>query len=401
MKTKISKLILFFILFFTIITFFSTKTVSYAATKNKSTEEQLKDSTDENLNKLDTSDLQEFFDKLTADEKGLISNGDVKEAIKAALSGDDNVTFQNIIELLLKYVARSALGFLPALLSIVIISILYGMLSNLNNGFLDKSVDKVVFFACYGAALVILLNEVVQMINLTVTTADRLSGLMRAVFPLLLTLMSALGGVTGAGILKPLMVVASGFIISFISTFIIPCFVVSVVLAVAGNLSDTVKLNKMSQFFKRLAEWSLGLIFGTFITTLTVKGIVGRTADGVAVNAAKFALSGYVPVLGSYISDGFDVVMAGCILIKNALGVTGLILMLSIVLLPVIKLAVFTLALKFAAAATEPMGDGKMSDLLTAVSKSTGLLVSSLIGLAFMFFAVVMLVSSSCNLGVA
>lgn len=399
MKTKKRRILIIFGIILLVSSFFVNKNVASGASKNEG-EEQLNTVVKEKINTLDTDDLQSFFDELSREEGGLLSNGNVKELIGKAVRGEEEVTFQTIVNYALRCVAKSALGFLPALLSIVIISILYGMLSNLNGGFLDKSVDKVVFFACYGAALVILLNEVISVINLTVLTAGRLKELMQAIFPVLLTLMTALGGATGAGLIKPLMVAAASFIVSFISAFIIPCFVASVVLAVAGNLSETVKLNRMSLFFKRLAEWSLGLVFGVFMTTLTAKGIVGRTADGVAVNAAKFALSGYVPILGSYVSDGFDVVMAGCILIKNAVGITGLLLMLSVVLLPVVKLAVFTLALKFASAATEPLGDSKMSDLLAAVSKSTGLLVSSLIGLAFMFFAVIMLVVSSCNLGV-
>lgn len=400
MKTKKRKIFLIIAVIMLFSSLYFNQNVTLAGDKSDEGEKKIQESVDKEINMLDTSDLQNFFDGLTDDEKKIIGNGDVKNLIKSAINGTDGVTFQSVINAVTKYAADSALGFLPAIISVVIISVLYGMLSNFNDGFLDKSVNNVVYFACYGAALVILMNEIVSIVNMTLTAAANMRLLMQGLFPLLITLMTALGGATSAGYLAPLMAAAAGFIVGFIVKFVIPCFIASVMLAVAGNLSDAVKLNKMSSFFKKIAEWSLGLVFGVFITLLTAKGIVGKTADGIAVNATKFALSSYVPILGGYVSDGFDVVMAGCVLVKNAVGVTGLFIMLSVVLLPVVKLAVFSLALRFAAAAAEPVGDGKMSDLLHAVSKSAGLLIASLVGLAFLFFAVVTLVGSSCNLGV-
>lgn len=400
MKRKTALFLLFLAAFFAILFYFSPKNITLAAESDKTGEEQLAESVDKEVERLDTSPLQEFFDSLTSDERSLAGNGEIKTLLKSIAAGNFDGGFNEVISTVVRCAVKSILGFLPALISVIIISVLYGILSGLNSGFLDKSTNQIIYFVCYGAALIILLNEIAGMVNMTVATADKLQKLMYAVFPVMLTMMTALGGVSSVGLTRPFMTIAATFIISFIGSFVIPCFIASVVFTVVGNLSPSVKLGKLSGFFRKLAEWSLGLVFGTFITLLTAKGIVGRTLDGIGVNAAKFAISGYVPVLGGYISDGFDVVMASCILIKNSLGVTGLLLLLSVVLMPIVKLIAFTLCLKFVSAVIEPVSDGKMAEFVAGVSKSMSLLTASLFGLAFMFFAVVMLVIGGCNLGV-
>lgn len=64
------------------------------------------------------------------------------------------------------------------------------------------------------------------------------------------------------------------------------------------------------------------------------------------INAARFGVKSYVPIIGGYVSEGFDVVLAGCALVKNAVGMTGLLILLSVVVAPVGKLIAFDLILR-------------------------------------------------------
>ena len=87
-------------------------------------------------------------------------------------------------------------------------------------------------------------------------------------------------------------------------------------------------------------------------------------------------------------------------LVKNALGYTGAIVLCAIVLFPLVKVVVFSLTIKLTAAICEPLGDTRTSNLLFSVSKNMNLLVTALAGVAFMFFLLLMLLISSCNMGV-
>ena len=341
--------------------------------------------TEEQLDKLDTNALEEFFKSLTDEEKSILNADQLKDLVLKISNGEAG-NLEAIFDLILDKAMQGFVGFLPSLITIVAIVLLYGILSGLNSGFLSKSTNEIIFFVCYAIIVIILLNTIANYIKLTVQTVSRLQSLLSVSFPIFLTLLAALGGTTGVGLYQPLMVIATGFVIEAISKFILPCFIAALIFLVVGNLSKNVKLNKFSAFFKSIAEWSLGIIFSVFMMLVTIRGIAGRTIDGIGITATKFAIGSYVPILGGYLSDGFDLVMASCILLKNSVGVAGLMLVLVVVISPIIKLAMFSLGLKLAAAIAEPLSDNKISNLLQGVSKSMSLLLSVLCGTAFMYF---------------
>ena len=138
-------------------------------------------------------------------------------------------------------------------------------------------------------------------------------------------------------------------------------------------------------------------MFTTFITT---NGISGAIADNLSIKSAKFAISSYVPILGGYLSDGLDLAVASVMLVKNAVGVGGVILMLSIVLSPVIKILIFSLGLKLVAGIIEPIGNKRMSEIVYVISKNLSLLVVAMLGMAFMFFIMMILILLTCNAGI-
>ena len=134
---------------------------------------------------------------------------------------------------------------------------------------------------------------------------------------------------------------------------------------------------------------------------MSAQGIVGASIDNVSIRSAKFALSSYVPILGGYLSDGFDIVLASGVLIKNALGLAGVMMLIAAVAGPVLKILVISLALRLAGGILEPVSDEKISGLLYTTGKNLMVLVSIILGLFFLVFVVFMLVITSCNAGVA
>lgn len=372
-----------------------------AFAEDESTEEQLEDTVEENVDKLDLSEFEKFIESLSDEEKDVSFSGALKEFIMGLTKGDfGNASFGTYMSGLCKAAVNDIFGFLPALISIFIISVFGSIMSSMSSEFMKKETSEIIYYVCYAAVIIILLTAMLPLISATKTTVLRIKEFAEIIFPVLLTLMVALGGTVSSSVYQPLMAVFSTVIINIIVAIIIPAFIASVVFSIVGNLSKSIKLTKTTAFIKSGAEWIMGTVFSVFGAFVSMQGITGATADTMTVSAAKFALSSYIPVLGGYVSDGFDLVVASCIVIKNAVGVTGIIVLLSIILYPVLKLVVFLLGLKLTAALSEPLGDGRISELLNSVSKNIVILISALIGLGFVFYLLLMLVIYSCNFGV-
>lgn len=373
---------------------------AYAA-DNK--EEEIKDNMnkeiDRRLNELDLSEFEIFFQRLEDENlKGVWQS--LKDIIKGIINNEQKFTIQTLIQIVLNVFLKEMVKSLPSIITIIIIAILFGVFNGLSSGFAKDSTRNIIYIVCYGAIISILSYIIASSLITVKKTVDMLDNLMSLSFPILLTLTSALGGVNSAGIYQPVMTVMTTMMIKIINIMVIPLFIATVVFGMVGNLSSSIKLDKLTKTTKSLSEWTLGIVFSIFIGYITVQGIAGAAFDTVSIKSAKFALSSYVPILGGHLSEGFDLVLASCVIIKNALGLCSIILLFFIIAAPIIKLLVSVFALRIAASIIEPMSDEKISDMLFSTSKNLITLISILLGVSFLFFVIIMLIIATCNFGV-
>ena len=360
--------------------------------------DQLDSNTQNRIDKLDTDVFEDFLTSLDDDQKKAIGFQDLKEFMRGLTEGKTDNFFENFVNALLKSLGKYFAGFLPAVLTIVAVSLLKSMLAGMTSSFQRTGTTEIVHVVCYGVVVVVLSSSVVSVVKTTASTIYGMTTFAEGVFPVLLTLLAGLGGATGVATYQPMMAVLGGGVMSIVSKVILPAFVACVVFAVVGNLSKNVKLTKMNKMLKSVSSWLIGIVFGLYGTFLTVGGISGGVIDKVGYNAAKFALSSYVPILGGYLSDGFDLISASIVLVKNAFGYTAVIVLVGVVLFPILKIVIFTLSLRLASAIVEPIGDDRVSSVLTSVADNTSLLLSAIAGVGFMFFVLIMLIIGSFNL---
>ena len=102
-----------------------------------------------------------------------------------------------------------------------------------------------------------------------------------------------------------------------------------------------------------------------------------------------------MPVIGGYMSEGFNLIVSGGIAVKNALGYTALVLLLATLLPVVLQIAVFSLCLKLSAAVTEALGDKRMGDMLAGMSKTVTLTGGVMFGAGFLYFVFVLILMAT------
>lgn len=369
------------------------------AKTDKDAEEILEENIENNLSDIDMSKLEELFDNISEDYKTLFGK-DVVDTAKQIIYGKYEGGFDDFLNIMLKGLSKSILDILPTILTIVAIAILYSLLGGFTSDFVQKPTEKLIYFATYSTMILIVMVEVGKVIKLTTNTISNISILMQAIFPVLLTMTTLLGGVTTSAVFKPMMTTLVTIITVFISKIIIPMFIAAIAFSIVGNLTKSVKLDKLTEFFKSSATYILGGVFSLFVAFLTFQGLTGGVIDSISIKTAKFAMQSYIPVLGGYLSDGFDLMLASLVLIKNSIGVIGLIMILSIIALPTIKIIVLSLGLKLASGIIEPVCDNKFSKMLSNIASNMTLLIISLVGAGFMFLITIMLIIYTSNGGI-
>ncbi len=358
--------------------------------------QEFEEQIDKQLQELDFSSLEDILQSLSDGQIKIFGGTSFLAKLQKLIAGEfdrEGSIWSAIIEIFFD----NFIGLLPIISIIVAIALLGNMLQGLkpSNG---KSISNIVNFVTYGIIVVLVLSMVVRMVTLTSSTIISIKNQMDAVFPVLLTLLTAVGGTVSSSVYQPAMALLSSVIMNFFTYILLPIFIFSVVFSVVSNLSNTVKLDKFSSFLNSTYKWLIGLIFTIFTAFLSIQGITASSVDGISLRTAKYAIRSYVPILGSYLSDGMGIILASSNLIKNAVGATGLFLLLATLISPLLELIIFMLALKLIAGIVEPLGNKQVANFVSSLSKSMVLLIVLLIGVAFVYFITIGLIMCSANI---
>lgn len=345
---------------------------------------ELSQAVNDTLSQIDFGDLSHF---------SVFGGKDFLSVLGQILSGEYFQQYPDVLSGIWGLLGSVVLAVLPMVVLVVAITILCGFMGTAKSG----GVSNLVFFVAYAAVVLIVVGNVSSLVQMVGQTLNSLKSQVDLVFPVILTMMVAGGTSTSANLYQPAVAILSTVMMQIFTHIVMPLFMVSLAFSVVAHLAPSTRLDKFVAFFNSLFKWIVGVCFTVFLSFLAVQGITAGSFDSVSIRATKMTMSGYVPIVGGYMSQGFDLIMASAVLIKNAVGLSGILLLLGIVLAPVVKIVVFSLALKLAAAITQPIGDTRISDFLTTMNKCFGMLVACLLGVVFMYLVILALLIMTGN----
>lgn len=391
MSTPKKAWILMFI-FISLCIFFLPRTIpkKQACAQEKTTaEETLHDQAEKLLEELDLEGLQKYIQSLDG-----WAGENVTERLLAYIKGENfdyNAFGMQIREILFRNVRE----ILPSFACIAAIALLSGVISGLKSGTAGAASSNMIFLISYAAALIPLLSVLTECFLVSLNAVQAMQKQMQLTFPLLLTLMAASGGTVTVSVCRPAVAFFSTSIVSTVSSVVFPLTVTIIAFSIAGNLTKELKISKFSAFFKSINKWIIGICISVFGIFFTLQGITAAAYDGVVRRAAKYAIGNGIPIVGGFLSGGFDLAVAGSILIKNSLGSMSIFLMISVLFEPLILLVSVNVLLRFTAAITQPFGDSRISDFLGETADNLHYCTAGLLFTAFMYFLTIMLLITS------
>lgn len=219
-------------------------------------------------------------------------------------------------------------------------------------------------------------GEFNAMVTMSQNTIQTLSDYSACLLPVLATAAAMSGGMTAAAALHTGTLLFSELLLQLISKLLIPgvFFFLAVATAEAALSSDALK--ELREFIGWLISKSLRIMLYVFLAFLSLTGVIGGAADAIAVKTTKAAMSGMVPVVGGMISDASETILASASIIKNSIGVFGMIAVLAICILPFLKIGVQYLLLKVTAAISGTVGLKPHVTLLKNFSAAMGYLLA-------------------------
>lgn len=349
------------------------------------------------LDELDMDGLREYFDSLSEEQRSLFGFN-FESFIVAITNGDAGIDFTSFLNYLLSSFGAELNEILPILCVMIAVTLLVGMMNAARGNFASVSVGGMVETVSSVAISALALVQIFAAISVTSAFVNNLRLQMEAIFPILLTLMTAVGAAGTVAIYQPA-VAAIGFLVSEVVIVVaLPLIIASFAFSAIGNMSGAVKLSGFSKMLSSVAKWLLTICFFAFLAFLSVQGITAGICDSVSVRAAKFALGKYVPVIGGYISEGFNVILSGSVTIKNAIGLSAVLITLVSVVPPLLTVICTSLTMRVLSAIAQPIGSNNVSVLAGDLAGGVNILVAILVGVTFLYFIFILLIITSGNL---
>lgn len=382
MKRKGIFLITFFIIFVNV--FFHFKMVF--ANNSETLEEQQKE-----------FGIQEFINNSKQYAGDFFEDIDIEEMLNSAIQGKvDNST---ILKRALGLLGDEFIKTLKTIGSIFAIIIIHAILKSISDNLENNGVSKLIYYAQYILIITIIMGNFSDIVKMVQDTTENLVAFMNMLVPILVTLMIYTGSIVTSSVIEPIILFMINFIGNMIKEIIIPLILVFTSLVILSKLSDRVQIDKLSKFLKSGVVLVLSIVLTIFVGVVSFEGTMSASVDGITAKTTKALVSSAIPVVGKILSDSVDTVLGCGIILKNAVGLVGVVVVIGICIIPIIKLVCVTLSYKLLASLTEPIADVKIIGLLDQIGDIFKIFLAILSAISFMIIIGTALVLKISNSG--
>jgi len=349
------------------------------------------------LQGMDTEAVESYWNNLMKEYGGLFPGGKAPSFMEMILPGGEGLKLTTVLSGLLKYVFHEVLYNGKLLITIVMLTVFSMILETLQSAFERNAVSKVAYSIAYMVMVVLAVNS----FNVAIGYAkDAISGMiqfMMAMIPLLLTLLASMGNIVTVSVLHPLIIFMIHAVGTVIYTVVFPLLFFSAVLHIASALTEKFKVTQLANVLRNFAVGLMGIMLTIFLGVISVQGATSSVTDGVTMRTAKFVTGNFVPVIGKTFSDAADTVMSASLLVKNAIGIAGVIILIFLCAFPAIKILTLALIYNVAAAVMQPLGDSPVTQCLQTIGKSLIYVFAALAAVSLMFFLAVTIILTAGN----
>lgn len=274
--------------------------------------------------------------------------------------------FKNILSMFTIEI-RAFSGVAAALLVMVLLSSTIG---TLNSAFGTKGAPQTAFFVFFSVISGLALMCFRSALDYGTDVIFNMTSFMSKFTPIIIMILFAANKTASAMAFEPVLS-AAVFVVSYlIEKCIVPLIVFTAVLSIAGNIGEKNRIQGFVKIVRSVTKWIIALILTVFTGINTIYGFTASSLDAVGAKTIKFAVGSLVPVVGSFLSDTLDTVAASAGVMKNAIGVSGVVVISALCLTPIIKIGIMQIILKLIAAVTEPITDSRISKVIWDISES-------------------------------
>lgn len=357
----------------------------------------LADEIEEQIKNLDLKEIDDFIREFNREYGNFFPLSDFEDMVRS-LRENRNIDFKSLFGGILRYVFREISANYKLLVKLITLSVICAVLKNLHHGFEKDNIGRMAHSVVLFVLIIIALQSFTIALETGKGAINRMVSFVQALMPTVFTLLAAVGGVASVRVFSPLIFIGITAASTWIKDIILPVIFFISVLSLVNNITDSFHVSQLTHLLRQLCVFLMGLFLSVFLGVMVIQGATAATVDGITIRTAKFASKNFVPIVGGIFSDALDAVVGYSLILKNAVGLIGLLILFLITLFPVVKILSIIFIYRLSAAIIQPVGENTIVKCLNDIGNSLTLIFISVASVAMMFFIAIAIVLVSGNL---
>lgn len=261
--------------------------------------------------------------------------------------------------------------------SLITIALIAALFTNLSMAFKNNQVSETGYYVTYLLLFALLIGSFITASHIAVTTISSILDFMRALVPTYFMSVAFTGGAATSMMYYEAVLMLITLVDFLLIKVIIPMINFYLIIALANNLSKEDMLSKLAKLIATAIGWILKSMLAAVIGFNAIQGLIVPVVDQVKRSTLMKA-SEAIPGIGDALGGVTQTILGAGVLLKNAIGVAGLIVLITIVAVPFLKLLVVTAIYKIGSAVLQPISDKRFIECISASGKSAALLLQTI-----------------------
>ena len=281
-----------------------------------------------------------------------------------------------------------------AMFQVVLVVLLAAVFSNFTAVFGDGKTGETSFYITYMLLLALLIKSFGSMGVELKELLENFILFLKALMPSYFLAVTASSGSATAMIFYEAVLFLIYVIQVVFLKGIVPAIYVLALVELVNYLHSEDFLSKMAELLQTLIEWSLKSCMAVVLGMQLIQNMIGPAMDSLKRDIiGKTAAS--IPGIGNAINGATEVALGTAVIIRNGIGVVGIIILVCIGIRPVIRLALLAFLYKLLAAVVQPVSDKRMTGALSTIGNGYVLFLKVLLCMELLIFITIAILSIS------
>lgn len=309
---------------------------------------------------------------------------------------NDSFNEASLLELILDYLFLGLNSASKSFGAILIIIILCSIFNTLSEAFKSNAVKSSFTIASSLCISITVFNLCTSLASTVSNYLIALCNIMESFAPLMATLYIITGNITSGGIANASFVLFISIIENFLVIFMLPIVNICICLTIIKSFSKQYDFSGISKTLKNTFTGVTVFVMSIFMFVLSCKNIISQASDSLSIKTAKFAISSFIPIVGSTVNDALRTITSSLSIIKNSCGIIAIIAIALIMLPVIISLLLNKLLYSISSSIAKALGCNNEYSVLDEASSICGFLLALVLCTCILFiFALTILIKTS------